>query len=92
MKLCYDKKAAISIAYLHDRAKRDRWTDILSREKLDCDMIWSPHVASQGQPADILTKGLSNRIFEKIVSKLYVTSWRRSCLVKVYKYLGQVSM
>lgn len=73
MKLYCDNKSAISIAHnpvQHDRTKHIEVDRHFIKEKLDSGLICTPYVPSQGQLADILTKGLSSPIFERIVSKL----------------------
>ena len=40
------------------------------KEKLDNGLICTPYVSSQGNLADLLTKGLNSNNFERIVSKL----------------------
>jgi hypothetical protein len=73
MKLYCDNKSAISIAHnpvQHDRTKHIEVDRHFIKEKLDSGLICTPYVSSQGQLADILTKGLSSSNFERIVSKL----------------------
>ena len=73
MKLYCDNKSAINIAYnsvQHDQTKHIEVDRHFTKEKLDSGLICTPYVSSQGQLADILTKGLSSSNFERIVSKL----------------------
>nr|KYP73997.1 Copia protein [Cajanus cajan] len=72
MRLYCDNKSAISIAHnpmQHDRTKHIEVNRHFIKEKLNSGLICTPYVSSQDL-ADILTKGLNNNIFEKIVSKL----------------------
>ena len=73
MKLYCDNKSAISIAHnpvQYDQTKHIEVDRHFIKEKLDSGLICTPYVSSQGQLADILTKGLSSSNFERIVSKL----------------------
>ena len=73
MKLYCDTKSAISIAHnpvQHDRTKHIEVDRHFIKEKLDSGLICTPYVPSQGQLADIFTKGLSCPFFERMVSKL----------------------
>jgi len=73
MKLYYDNKSAISIAHnpvQHDRTKHVKVDKHFIKENLEIGLICSPFVFIQNQLADILTKGLHNITFERIVSKL----------------------
>jgi ATP sulfurylase len=73
MKHYCDHKSAISKAnnpVQHDRTKHIEVDRHFIKEKLDSGLICTPYVTSQGNLADLLTKGLNNNNFEKIVSKL----------------------
>ena len=73
MKLYCDNKSAISIAHnpvQHDRTKHIEVDRHFIKEKLDNGLICTPYVSTNGQLADILTKGLNSSTFERIVSKL----------------------
>ncbi|CAJ2655949.1 unnamed protein product [Trifolium pratense] len=73
MKLYCDNKSAISIAHnpvQHDRTKHIEVDRHFIKEKLDSGLICTPYVSSQGNLADLLTKGLNGNNFERIVSKL----------------------
>lgn len=73
MRLYCDNKSAISIAHnpvQHDRTKHIEVDRHFIKEKLDSGLICTPYVSTQGQLADILTKGLNISNFERIISKL----------------------
>ncbi|KAG8487880.1 hypothetical protein CXB51_018329 [Gossypium anomalum] len=73
MKLYCDNKSAINIAHnpvQHDRTKHVEVDRHFIKEKLDSGLICTPFVSADGQLADILTKGLSGKLFQKLVSKL----------------------
>ncbi|RDX75634.1 Copia protein, partial [Mucuna pruriens] len=60
MKLYFDNKSTISIAHnpiQHDRTKHMEVDRHFIKEKLDSSLICTPYVLSQGQLANILTKG-----------------------------------
>nr|KYP51535.1 Copia protein [Cajanus cajan] len=62
MRLYCDNKSAISIAHnpvQHDRTKHIEVDRHFIKEKLDSGLICTPYVSTQGQLADILTKGLN---------------------------------
>ncbi|RDX81735.1 Protein LNK1, partial [Mucuna pruriens] len=70
MKLYCDNKSAINIAHnpvQHDRTKHIEVDRHFIKEKLDNGLIFTPYVPSQGQLADILTKGLCSPDFERII-------------------------
>ena len=65
-----DNKAAFDIAHnpvQYDRTKEDRF---FIKEKLDEKVVELPKIRSKEQLTDILTKGVSNRVFSKFVDKL----------------------
>ncbi|KAG8488224.1 hypothetical protein CXB51_018059 [Gossypium anomalum] len=73
MKLYCDNKSAINIAHnpvQHDRTKHVEVDRHFIKEKLDSGLICTPFVSTDEQLADILTKGLSGKLFQKLVSKL----------------------
>ena len=62
MKLYCDNKSAINIAHnpvQHDRTKHVEVDRHFIKEKLDSGLICTPFVSTEGQLADVLTKGLS---------------------------------
>ena len=66
MKLYCDNKSAIDIAHnpvQHDRTKHVEVDRHFIKEKLDSGLICTPFVSTDGQLADILTKGLSGKLF-----------------------------
>ena len=73
MRLYCDNKSAISsIAHnpiKHDRIKHVEVDRHFIKEKLENGLICSPF-CSDGQLADVLTKGLSSPSFHKILSKM----------------------
>jgi hypothetical protein len=73
MKLYCDNKAACDIAHnpvQHDRTKHVEVDRHFIKEKLEEKLIEVPHVRSQDQLADILTKALSNHAFSTILSEI----------------------
>lgn len=73
MKLYCDNKSAINIAHnpvQHDRTKHVEVDRHFIKEKLDSGLICTPYVSTEGQLADILTKGLASHSFQTITSKL----------------------
>jgi len=73
MRLYCDNKFAISIAHnpvQHGRTKHIEVDQHFIKEKFDSGLICTPYISSQGNLADLLTKGLNNKNFERIVSKL----------------------
>jgi hypothetical protein len=73
MKLYCDNKAACDIAHnpvQHDRTKHVEVDRHFIKEKLEEKLIEVPHVRSQDQLADVLTKALSNQVFNDCLNKL----------------------
>lgn len=68
-----DNKAAISIAHnpvLHDRTKHVEVDKHFIKEKIEGGQICMIYVPTDEQVADILTKGLPRKQFDKLTSKL----------------------
>ncbi|CAL8170583.1 unnamed protein product [Prunus armeniaca] len=73
MKLCCDNKAAISIVHnpiQHDRTKHVEIDRHFIKEKMTEGVTCTPYVRSEDQLADILTKGVSSKVFESTLAKL----------------------
>ncbi|BAT75299.1 hypothetical protein VIGAN_01314000 [Vigna angularis var. angularis] len=73
MNLFCDNKAAVEIAHnpvQHDRTKHVEVDRHFIKEKLDNQVIQTPHVRSEDQLADILTKAVSGKVFEEVINKL----------------------
>ena len=73
IKAYYDNKAAILIAHnpvLHDRTKHAEVDKHFIKEKIESGQICMTYVPKDEQVADILTKGLPRKQFEKLTSKL----------------------
>ena len=73
IKLYCDNKYEITIDHnpaQHDRTKQVEMDRHFIKEKLDCGLICTPYVSTNGQLADILTKGLSSHSFQQITSSL----------------------
>jgi len=73
MRIYCDNKSAISVAYnpvQQDKTKHIEVDQHFNKEKLDSGLIFTPYISPQGNLADLLTKGLDNKNFERIVSKL----------------------
>ncbi|XP_071727905.1 secreted RxLR effector protein 161-like [Rutidosis leptorrhynchoides] len=65
-----DNEAAIAISenpVQHDRTKHDEVDRQFIRKKLDSEFISLPHVSSEDQLADILTKSVNGRLFDVLV-------------------------
>ena len=75
MKLYYDNKAAISMPHnpvQHDKTKHVEIDRHFIKEKLESGIICIPYIPSDGQIADVFTKGLVVQHFSKILSRLGV--------------------
>jgi hypothetical protein len=73
MKLYCENKTAISIAHnlvQHDRTKHVKVDRHFIKEKLIEGLICTPFVRIENQLADILTKGVSSKIFNLTLDKL----------------------
>ena len=73
MKLYCDNKASCDIAHnpvQHDRTKHVEVDRHFIKEKLEEKLIEVPHVRSQDQLADVLTKAVSNQAFNDCLDKL----------------------
>ena len=73
IQLYCDNKAACDIAHnpvQHDRTKHVEVDRFFIKEKLDEKIVELPKIRSEDQLADILTKGVSNRVFSKFLDKL----------------------
>ena len=74
MVLYCDNNAAIcDIAHnpiQHDRTKHVEVDRFFIKEKLEEKIVFIPHVRSEDQLTDILTKAVTKRIFTKVMSKL----------------------
>ncbi|KAL5781140.1 hypothetical protein ACOSP7_006169 [Xanthoceras sorbifolium] len=69
---CYNK-SAIAIAHnpiLHDRTKHVEIDKHFIKKKIDSRQIWMPYLPTAEQMADIFTKGLPKKQFEKLICKL----------------------
>lgn len=70
-----DNKASISISenpVQHDRTKHVEVDRHFIKEKIDTGIVKLPHVHSEDQLADILTKAVNGRIFKEVLSKLSI--------------------
>ncbi|KAK2983602.1 hypothetical protein RJ640_023136 [Escallonia rubra] len=73
VKLYCDNKTACDIAHnlvQHDRTKHVEIDRFFIKEKLDEKIVELPHIRSEDQLTDILTKAVSSRVFSKFLSKL----------------------
>ncbi|GMP88706.1 hypothetical protein CsSME_00040591 [Camellia sinensis var. sinensis] len=73
MKVYCDNKAAISIAHnpvLHDRTKHIEVDKHFIKEKINAGIICMTYLPTGEQLADVLTKGLHKKQFDKLTSKL----------------------
>ena len=71
--LYYGNKAALDIAHnpvQHGRTKHIEIDRHFIKENLDQGIICMPHVRSCDQVADMLTKGLSEKVFLSLCSKM----------------------
>ena len=73
MKLYCDNKVACDISHnpvQHDRTKHVEVDRHFIKEKLEAKLIEVPHVRSQDQLPDVLTKAVSNQAFNGCLDKL----------------------
>ena len=73
LKLYCDNKSAIAIAHnpvLHDRTKHVEIDKHFIKEKVDSGEICMPYLPTAEQVADLFTKGLPKKQFDKLVGKL----------------------
>jgi Reverse transcriptase (RNA-dependent DNA polymerase) len=73
MNLFCDNKATIDISHnpvQHDRTKHVEVDRHFIKEKLETNVIQIPHVRSEEQIADILTKGVASKVFLYTLDKL----------------------
>ena len=86
MWLCCDNKTTINIVHNPVFHWQDTHIEIdrhLIKEELDDDIICIPFVKIRKQLADILTKGVSSKVFHTILSKLGMCNIFTSTSVKV---------
>ena len=73
MKVFCDNRVAIAITHnpvLHDRTKHVEVGKHFIKEKLEEGLICMSYIPTKEQVADILTKGLPKKQFDKLVSKM----------------------
>ena len=73
MKVYCDNKATISIAHnpvLHDRTKHIEVDKHFIEEKLNAGILCMSYLPTDEQQVDVLTKGLHQKQFDKLTSKL----------------------
>ena len=73
VKLYCDNKAAILIAHnpvLHDRIKHVEVDKYFIKEKLENGLICMLYIPTTKQVADVLTKGIPTKQFDRLIGKL----------------------
>ena len=73
MKLYCENKVAISIAHnlvLHDGTKHVEVDKHFIKEKLESGLICMPYIPTTEQVANVLTKGIPSKQFDRLIDKL----------------------
>jgi hypothetical protein len=73
MKLFCDNKAAVDMPHNPVQHNRTKYVEIdryFIKEKIETKVITIPHIRSNGQLTDILTKAVAGTIFHDMLTKL----------------------